>query len=139
MRHERQAINYTIQGCAADILKVVLSEAHRRKLFVNADAYLICPAYDEIATSVPMEAAFDYCCLLKEIMNLTPPNHLVPMVAEFSVSADSWGRMEEIGQEFTKDQIDVALEKSLHLSDKGKEEDFSETMENLDTDLEGLS
>jgi DNA polymerase-1 len=115
MRNERQAINYTIQGCAADILKVTMSEAYRRKLFTMTDSYMIAPVYDELASSVPRAAAYDYCCMLKEIMSVTPPGHTVPMSADFSVSSDSWGRQIEIGGSFTKEQVEEALEKSKEL------------------------
>lgn len=109
-RLERQGVNHTIQGCASDILKVTKAEITRRRLFARCHVSPIADIYDEVAASVPRTAVVDYCFELKEIMNLTPPGHQVPMVSEFSLSSDSWGKVKEIGAEFTADDINKALE-----------------------------
>ncbi|KPD33057.1 hypothetical protein AN404_09705 [Pediococcus acidilactici] len=82
---ERQAVNFTIQGCAADILKKVLSDARKTKLFPQTKAVMMAPVYDEIFSSVPIPAIPEYCARLQELMNIFPPGHVVPMVAEISV------------------------------------------------------
>ena len=112
-RMERQLVNATIQGCAADILKEVMHAAWETKLFEETGAYLIAPVYDELVSSVPRAALWEYCARLKEIMEVTPPGHAVPMVAEFSVSALSWGHCVEIGADITEDKVFQALEDSL--------------------------
>jgi DNA polymerase-1 len=111
-RMERQLVNHVIQGGAAGILKTVMSEAHRTRLYAQTDALLIAPVYDELTSSVPRRAAWEFCCRLKELMEITPPGHLVPMVAEFSVSSESWGSLEEIGSNFTEEDLMRALEKT---------------------------
>jgi DNA polymerase I-like protein with 3'-5' exonuclease and polymerase domains len=111
-RMERQLVNHVIQGGAAGILKTVLSEAHHTKLFDETGALLIAPVYDELTSSVPREAAWEYCCRLKEQMEITPPGHAVPMVAEFSVSSESWGSLVEIGSSFTEEDLNAALAKT---------------------------
>ena len=111
-RLERQGVNAVIQGTAADILKYCLSEAHRRGLFTSTGASMIAPIYDEFVATVPRAAVVDYCFGLKEIMEVTPPNHAVPMLAEFSLSANSWGEVVEIGSEITPDLILSTLEGS---------------------------
>lgn len=108
-RLERQGVNSVIQGTAADILKYCMSEAYRRKLFSSTGAAMIAPIYDEFVSTVPRAAAVDYCLALTEIMQVTPPNHAVPMVAEFSVSSSSWGEVIEIGANVTEDKILNAL------------------------------
>jgi DNA polymerase I-like protein with 3'-5' exonuclease and polymerase domains len=111
-RMERQLVNHVIQGGAAGILKTVLSEAHRTKLFEETGALLIAPVYDELTSSVPRESVWEYCCRLKAEMELTPPGHAVPMVAEFSVSSESWGSLVEIGSNFSEADLLGALEKT---------------------------
>ena len=95
-RMERQAVNSTIQGCAADILKVVLSGVEKSKLFYETGAYLIAPVYDELAASVPAKNAYEYCERLQDIMNITPPGHAIPMLAEVKIGKN-WHEMHELG------------------------------------------
>jgi DNA polymerase-1 len=95
-RAERQAINQTIQGCAADILKRVLAEAWTTRLFHDTGARLIAPVYDEVVSSVPVSSAFEYCSRLQDLMNLTPPGHKIPMMAEVSIGPN-WGSVIELG------------------------------------------
>lgn len=95
-RAERQAVNQTVQGCAADILKIVMTEAYKTRLFEETGSVLIAPVYDEIASSVPMKNAFEYSQRLQAIMNLTPPGHAIPMMGEVSLGLN-WGEMEELG------------------------------------------
>lgn len=109
-RLERQGVNAVIQGTAADILKVTMAEVTSRKLSVNTGSYLIAPVYDELASSVPRAGVVDYCFELQDIMSITPPNHVVPMVAEFSVSSSSWGEVIELGADITEDKINRALD-----------------------------
>lgn len=111
-RMERQAVNFTIQGCAADILKRVMSGCRKTKLFKDTKAILMAPVYDELFASVPVPAIPEYCARLQEQMNITPPGHQVPMVAEISIGAYSWGNQIELGSYPSDDQIREALEKT---------------------------
>lgn len=117
-RAERQLVNSPIQGTAADILKVVLRECHETKLFKETGAVLIAPVYDEVTSSVPKAAAVEYIERLTSIMELTPPGHQVPMVAEVEVGRDNWGAqsdynpggMIELGASPSADAILAACE-----------------------------
>lgn len=84
-RQERQAVNQTIQGCAADILKVVLTESLKTNLWTETKSVMIAPVYDEIVASVPARNAFEYCERIQDIMNVTPPGHPIPMMAEVCI------------------------------------------------------
>lgn len=108
MRMERQAVNQTIQGCAADILKVVLAECKRRNFFNKYHAQLIAPVYDEITASVESAAIYDYNCELAEIMTVTPPGHLVPMKPETDIGPN-WGEMLELGNLPSKEKVEEAI------------------------------
>lgn len=88
-RQERQAVNQTIQGCAADILKVVLTQSHKTNLWNETQSVMIAPVYDEIVASVPTRNIFEYCERLQDIMNVTPPGHPIPMMAEVCIG-ENW-------------------------------------------------
>lgn len=108
-RVERQMVNYTIQGCAADILKEVLSSCHRDRVFSDNGAHLIAPIYDELVCSVPRESVVDFSLALKKAMEVTPPGHAVPMLAEFSYG-HNMGELIEVGSVLKADHILMALE-----------------------------
>lgn len=108
MRMERQASNFRIQGCAADILKKVVSEAHRSGLLKDCEAVVIAPVYDELVNSVPIKHAVEFCQRLEKIMNITPPGHRVPMVSEFKLGFD-WFNMVEIKRDTREETILAAI------------------------------
>jgi DNA polymerase I-like protein with 3'-5' exonuclease and polymerase domains/5'-3' exonuclease len=95
-RAERQAVNMLAQGCAADILKVVLTQLRKKNI---ADRYKIrslMPIYDELACCVPAAAAADYAMEVSEIMAVTPPGHPIPMEAELQIGVSSWGAKQNV-------------------------------------------
>lgn len=96
-RAERQAVNQTIQGCAADILKVVLTQAEKQQIFHDPQkAVMYAPVYDEIVASVHMDYCFEYVEKMQDIMNLTPPGHAIPMMGEVSIGLN-WCDQDELG------------------------------------------
>ena len=108
-RIERQAVNYIIQGCAADILKVVLRKCKEQEIFESLDkAKLIAPVYDEIISSVNKSFIVEYVIRLKDIMSLTPPGHQVPMVPEFSIGR-SWSDKTKLGIDFNESDIERVI------------------------------
>ncbi len=107
-RMERQAMNAPIQGGAADILKVVLAKCYDTNLFKRYGAKLIAPIYDELGASVPKEAAVEYTQELISYMEVTPPGHKVPMVAEVAIG-NNWADLTEIGDHPTKEAIEAEL------------------------------
>lgn len=110
-RAERQAVNQTIQGCAADILKVVLTEAERAEIFVNPrQAVMHLPIYDEIMASVHMDYCFEYVEKMQDIMNLTPPGHAIPMMGEVSIGLNWWDQ-DELGDRPAERKIINLFEK----------------------------
>jgi DNA polymerase I-like protein with 3'-5' exonuclease and polymerase domains/5'-3' exonuclease len=84
-RAERQTVNHKIQGCAADILKVVLTSAHHTHLYEETRSHLIAPVYDELVNSVPIDNVFEFVSRAQDLMNITPPGHPIPMLAEVSI------------------------------------------------------
>ena len=109
-RQERQAVNQTIQGCAADILKIVLTKTHETNLWKETSAKLIAPVYDEIVVSVPKKNAYEFACRAQDIMNVTPPGHRIPMMAEVSLGPN-WGEVTELGDWPSEKKVVAAIDK----------------------------
>lgn len=114
-RQERQAVNYTIQGCAADILKLVLTEMRSKRMMSRYHLRSVMPIYDEIASCVPVQAIPEYIQEMREIMEITPPGHRIPMQIEAAIGFDSWGGKVELKDtsytavvEFLKQQKEAA-------------------------------
>lgn len=109
-RWERQLSNFCIQAQCADLLKVVLANAYRTKLFSKHGAQLIAPIYDELLSEVPRVNLYGFLHDLADLMEIMMPNIIVPMVADCSFGA-SWGKQEEVGARPTQETIDKALAK----------------------------
>lgn len=90
-RQERQAVNMKAQGCAADILKVVKTEYRKRRMMGRFHVRSSKPIYDEIAACVPIPAIPEYIAEMREIMEITPPGHPVPMEVSCKIGLKSWG------------------------------------------------
>lgn len=96
-RQHRQAINYLIQGCAADILKIVLTEINLRKVRKVYNIKGLKPVYDEISTMVPLSQAADYVAEMRSIMAITPPGYPLTLDTDVSVGL-RWGDVEEVSE-----------------------------------------
>lgn len=103
-RMERQVINSTIQSCAADILHIVETDMDRTGLLSETGAVLIAPIYDEVLASVPMRNLFEYCERMQDIMNVTPPGHVIPQLAEVSVGPN-WYEVVEMGDRPSEQEL----------------------------------
>ncbi len=111
-RQVRQLYNYRIQGCAADILKVVLANCEKQNLWDKYNAIMVAPVYDEVVAYVPFEHAWDFVQDMRSIMNLTPPGHAVPMVADVSVGPN-WQVQYELGHQPTKEEFDKCMRENV--------------------------
>lgn len=108
-RMERQANNAEIQGAAADILKVVLAESWRQQVWKITGAVMVAPVYDEIVASVPISQVIRYIRMMVPIMNVTPPEQPVPMLADISIG-HNWQAQIELGMDPTDDAINKVLD-----------------------------
>lgn len=111
-RVERQLANFLIQGCAADMLKIVLSNIRRRKLHERFGSYLMAPVYDELVYHVHKDALIDFSMELMECMRVTPPGHAVPMVPELSLGFRNWHDLVGLGDNPNEVSIRHAAEKA---------------------------
>lgn len=110
-REERRACNQKIQGCAADILHLVETDIYEREFLERYSSYFIAPVYDEIVLDVPLND--DLPALISEcatMMDVTPPGHAIPMMAEFSFGPN-WNQQAELGERPCEKQIEEALSK----------------------------
>lgn len=114
MRMQRQGSNAKIQGCAADILKVVVAKCEKSGLLRRTKSYIMAPVYDEVVCSVPIGNVVPFCQELQKIMDVTPPGHIIPMVSEFSVGFD-WYNMVEIGVDTSAERIMEAVEEAVEM------------------------
>lgn len=107
-RAERQAVNQTIQGAAADILKIALTTAHTDGIFADTGAIMLAPVYDEITCSVPIKNLYEFCQRMRTAMNVTPPGHAVPMMAEFAIGP-TWGTQTELGDNPSRQMLENTI------------------------------
>jgi DNA polymerase I len=107
-RAGRQVVNATVQGTAADILKVVLTEMARREMRQRYRLRALKPVYDEVSASVPVELAADYAQELIEVMSVTPPGYPVGMKVDLSLGK-TWGSVIEV-EDTSRSGIEQALE-----------------------------
>lgn len=108
-REERRACNQKIQGCAADVLHVVETDIVEREFLERFDTNFYAPVYDEIVLDVPLND--DLPALIAEcaqMMDITPPGHAIPMMAEFSFGPN-WAIQYELGERPCEKQIEEAL------------------------------
>lgn len=111
----RQLFNARIQGTAAEVLKVVMLEAETTEggpIWDRLNAVMMAPVYDEIVASVPVKHAWQYIKEMTPIMNLLPPNHAVPMMADVSLGPD-WQKQNELGSFPTQDEVEEAAEEAF--------------------------
>jgi len=112
-RLERQAVNSQVQGTGSDIMKVIMSEMLRTDLLGKVNGSLMVAPYDEVAISVPRAAAWDAWCMMKEVMTVTPPGHVVSQLPELKASALNWGTCIELGADPTEQEVNDMFDKQL--------------------------
>lgn len=112
-RQHRQGTNSTIQGTAAEMLRIVLTKMVQRNMIHKYDMVFFAPIYDEVVAFVHKDDVVAYCSEMDEIMkSATPPTHQVPQMPEFSIGPD-WGRVHELGRWPGDEKIQAAVERSL--------------------------
>ena len=109
-RWERQVVNAEIQGTAADILKVVLTELGRSALLEKNDSVLIAPVYDELLLEIPKKYLYEVITGISEMMTLTVPGGTIPMVPDTSFGPN-WYDQHEVGTFPSRELIAETLAK----------------------------
>lgn len=104
---ERQAVNFTIQGCAADIAKIVAREYAMRGIEQKYGVTLYAMIYDEFVASVPKENIAAFVAEMADIMEM----EVVPGVRlRTSVSiGKNFGDQIEIGERPDAEAVNAAI------------------------------
>lgn len=90
---ERMAINYPVQGLAADYIKLAMIKLH--KIFKdNKDGHMLLQVHDELVFEVKEDKKVDFSKSIKEIME-NSVNISVPVVVNIK-SGISWGTVKEV-------------------------------------------
>ncbi len=80
---ERTAMNHPMQGSAADIIKLAMSEVSRRLAADGYKARLLIQVHDELDFSVPADEIEALSAMVKEVMEGVAELH-VPLIADVS-------------------------------------------------------
>lgn len=101
----RQGINATIQSCAAECLKYILTQIARTGMLYRVRMQFFAPIYDEVVSWVHKDDVLAYWHEMRQTMrDSTPPGHTVPQVPELSIGGD-WGNCIELGADPTDEKI----------------------------------
>ena len=115
--HQFVADGVIHKNTAADILKNVTATFIRTGMATRYNAHIAGSVYDELVCSVPTRNLVPFCQELKPLMDVTPPGHAVPMVAEGSVGPN-WYHQVEFGRDVSEDAIEQALSKAIEWSEE---------------------
>ncbi|KAL4711667.1 hypothetical protein ACJJTC_003434 [Scirpophaga incertulas] len=91
---ERQAVNTTIQGSAADIAKAAMCAVDDRTVNNSQKPHLFLQMHDELIYEVPISYKQSFICILKEVMEQTIQlNVSLPVKVK---AGYKWGALEEV-------------------------------------------
>jgi len=104
-RQHRQGTNATIQGSAAQMLRIVLTRIADSGIMDRLRMVFFAPIYDEVVSWVHKDDVLAYCQEVGRFMEeSTPPGHKVRQVPEFSIGCD-WGRVQELGRDISPENV----------------------------------
>jgi len=101
---QTQGLNFTIQGSAAELMKVGLITLFNEGLLFQDDFTFIAPVHDEYVFSANSEALPNILPRVVEIMEYTPKSFTVPILAEASIGPN-FARQYELNHNFSIDNI----------------------------------
>lgn len=112
-RQHRQGTNFTIQGTAADMLAIVLTDIAESGILDRLRMSFFAPIYDEIVSWVHKDDVLEYCQIVGGFMEAsTPPGHKVRQVPEYSIGPD-WGRVHELKRDISPENVAKYVAMSL--------------------------
>jgi 5'-3' exonuclease len=106
---ERQAVNFKIQGSAAEQTKLAEGRMWARGLFFRYDAVCIGPIHDEIVASVRIADLFDFLPEMHACMVANYANMQVPIEGDISFGLDFFNQV-EIGPVPSREAIQKGLD-----------------------------
>ena len=109
----RQGVNATVQGCAAEMLKVVLSNLYKEGWLERLRMQFFAPIYDEVVAWVHKGDVWAYWQVMQRLMgDATPPGHIVRQVPELSIGGD-WGNCVELGGHPSEEKVRETVQEAL--------------------------
>lgn len=127
----RQGINATIQSCAAECLKYILTKIATSGMLHRIRMQFFAPIYDEVVAWVHKDDVLAYWHEISQIMrDSTPPGHTVPQVPELSIGGD-WGNCIELGADPTDEKILETVAKCIDDEKKVWDTDMKLTWEDV--------
>lgn len=112
-RQHRQGTNATIQGTAAEMLRIVLTNVAASGMMDRLRMEFFAPIYDEVVAWVHKDDVHAYCVEMGRYMEeSTPPGHVVRQIPEFSIGAD-WGSVEELGRDISEQNVSEWVDYAL--------------------------
>lgn len=125
-RQHRQGTNATIQGTAAEMLRIVLTNVAASGMMDRLRMEFFAPIYDEVVAWVHVEDVLAYCQEMGRYMEeSTPPGHIVRQVPEYSIGAD-WGSVNELGRDISEKNVNEWIDYSLWEAKRIWDEDVLE-------------
>jgi DNA polymerase I-like protein with 3'-5' exonuclease and polymerase domains/5'-3' exonuclease len=125
-RQHRQGTNATIQGTAAQMLRIVLTRIAESGIMDRLNMVFFAPIYDEVVAWVHKDDVFQYCKEVGQFMEeSTPPGHKVRQVPEFSIGCD-WGSVEELGRDISEKNVSEWVDYALWAGKSIWEEDLAQ-------------
>lgn len=112
-RQHRQGTNFTIQGTAADMLRIALTKVASSGMMDRLRMVFFAPIYDEVVSWVHKDDVLEYCREMGAILeSTTPPGHTVRQVPEYSIGCD-WGNVHELGRDISPENVSKYVELAL--------------------------
>ena len=100
---ERQAVNFKVQGSAAEMTKLAMARCWRARLLERFDCRFYGPIHDELVWSVHKDQAVEFIRELHSLMTEPYASMSVPIVASISFGPN-FGHQVECG-----DDVDEAV------------------------------
>lgn len=96
---ERQAVNFKVQGSAAEMTKLAMARCWKARLLGRFDCRFYGPIHDELVWSVHRDQAVEFIRELHSLMTEPYASMSVPIVASISFGPN-FGRQIECGDDF---------------------------------------
>jgi DNA polymerase-1 len=111
LKHEAegQALNFTIQGSCAELMKAAINTMYANNLLFEDDFTFIAPVHDEVVFSAKRSEVHKWLPKVKEIMERVPQDFSVPLDAEAAIGpnfAEQW----DVGSDLSQEAIDRVWE-----------------------------
>ncbi len=107
---ERRAVNFEIQGSAAEMTKLAVRDMVEKGYFHQGNAQILFPVHDELVFFVKKSEIFQVLPQVHACMTAQYADMSVPLESEISLGT-TFGTLSVVGAEATRDAIASVLEK----------------------------